>query len=82
MGHAMLNALRESRGFAQSVEDDAIQQAFAELGRLGIGAGYESAATLAALRSARNAGEIPRGCRVLLLLTGSQLISLARAGGS
>jgi threonine synthase len=78
MGHAMLSALRESGGFAASVEEGAIEQAFADFGRLGIGAGYESAATLAALRNARQAGGIARGSRVLLLLTGSQLISLTR----
>jgi threonine synthase len=78
MGHAMLRVLRESGGFATSVEERAIEEAFADFGRLGIGAGYESAATLAALRSARRTGQIARGSRVLLLLTGSQLISLAR----
>jgi threonine synthase len=78
MGHAMLQALRESNGFARAVSEAAIQQAFADLGRLGIGAGYESAATLAALRDARGAGRIARGARVLLLLTGSQLLALAR----
>jgi threonine synthase len=82
MGHAMLSALRESGGFATSVEDEAIQQAFAEFGRFGIAAGYESAATLAALRSARRSGQIARGSRVLLLLTGSQLIALSRTGAS
>lgn len=78
MGHAMLSAVRESGGFAIAVDETAIREAFAELGRLGIGAGYESAATLAALRQSRAAGKIARGARVLLLLTGSQLISLAR----
>lgn len=78
MGHAMLSAVRESGGFAIAVEESAIREAFAELGRLGVGAGYESAATLAALRKSRETGKVARGARVLLLLTGSQLISLAR----
>ena len=82
MGHAMLSAIRESGGFATSVEELAIQQAFADLGRLGVGAGYESAATLAALRNARRTGAIARDARVVLLLTGSQLISLARNGNA
>jgi threonine synthase len=80
MGHAMLAALRESEGFARAVSEGAIAQAFAELGRLGIGAGYESAATLAALRDALRSGEVARGSSVLLLLTGSQLLALARQG--
>jgi threonine synthase len=78
MGHAMLAAVRESSGFAQAVSEAAIARAFTDLGRLGVGAGYESAATLAALRAARSAGRIARGERVLLLLTGSQLLALAR----
>jgi threonine synthase len=78
MGHAMLASLRESQGFARRVSEAAIERAFLDLGRLGIGAGYESAATLAALRDARKAGQIAEGARVLLLLTGSQLIALGR----
>ena len=82
MGHAMLSALRESEGFATSVDELGIEKAFADLGRLGIGAGYESAATLAALRKARASGVVARRARVLLLLTGSQLISLSRSGST
>lgn len=78
MGHSMLAVLRESNGFARSVSEASIEQAFLDLGGMGIGAGYESAATLAALRDARQAGQIAAGARVLLLLTGSQLIALAR----
>jgi len=78
MGHAMLAAVRESQGSARAVTEAAIEQAFTDLGKLGIGAGYESAATLAALHAARRSGEVARGERVLLLLTGSQLIALAR----
>jgi len=79
MGHAILSALRDSGGFAMTVEELAIQQSFVELGRHGIAAGYESAATLAALRDARRCGRIAAGARVLLLLTGSHLIPLARS---
>jgi threonine synthase len=79
MGHAMLLAVRQSGGFALAVEEAAIQRAFADFGRQGIAAGYESAATLAALRDARRSGQIQAGARVLLLLTGSHLIPLARS---
>ncbi|MET0791942.1 MAG: threonine synthase [Polyangiaceae bacterium] len=79
MGHAILSALRDSGGFALTVEEQAIQQAFVDLGRNGLGAGYESAATLAALREARRSGKVAPGARVLLLLTGSHLIPLARS---
>jgi threonine synthase len=82
MGHAMLAAVRESGGFARAVSEVAIAQAFADLGRLGIGAGFESAATIAALRDALRSGEITRGASVLLLLTGSQLLALARHGAA
>jgi threonine synthase len=82
MGHAMLAALRDSGGFAVAVSESAIQQAFVDLGRNGLGAGYESAATLAALREARRVGAVARGARVLLLLTGSHLIPLARSARS
>jgi threonine synthase len=81
MGHAMLAALRESGGFALAVDEPAIRQAFTDLGRHGVGVGYESAATLAALREARRSGRVQSGERVLLLLTGSHLIPLARAQG-
>ena len=79
MGHAILSALRDSGGFAITVEEQAIQRAFVDLGRNGLGAGYESAATLAALREARRTGRVAPGARVLLLLTGSHLIPLARS---
>jgi threonine synthase len=78
MGHAMLDAVRASNGFAISVEEAAVERAFQDLGRYGIGAGYESAATLAALREARRSQSIARGATVLILLTGSHLIPLAR----
>lgn len=79
MGHAMLKAVRDSSGFAAAVEEAEIQKAFEDFGRLGITAGYESAATLAALRQAQESGRIAKGSRVLLLLTGSHLIPLSKA---
>src|SRR3954462_2785438 len=82
MGHAMLAALRDSGGFAMTVDEAAIAQAFFDLGHLGVAGGYESAATLAALRDAKRTGKIAPGARVLLLITGSHLISLARSSAS
>ena len=82
MGHAILAALRDSGGFAIGVAEAAIVQAFAELGSSGVAGGYESAATLAALRAARRSGMIEQGARVLLLVTGSQLIALSRNGSN
>jgi threonine synthase len=78
MGHAMLAAIRQSKGIALCVSESEIEDAFRELGRHGLGAGHESAATLAALRRARDANAIAAGARVLLLLTGSHLIPIAR----
>jgi threonine synthase len=80
MGHAMLAALRESGGAALALDEGEIEQAFRDLGRRGIGAGYEGAATLAALRAARRTGVLGAGTSALLLLTGSHLIPLAREG--
>jgi threonine synthase len=79
MGHAMLAAVRESGGHAQTVSEPDIERAFSDLGRFGSAAGYESAATLAALRDARRSQQIAVGARVLLLLTGSHSIALAGA---
>ncbi len=78
MGHAMLKAVRESGGFAAAVEEADIRQAFQDFGRFGITAGYESAATLAALRQSLQEGRLAKGSRVLLLLTGSHLIPLSK----
>lgn len=78
MGHGILAAVRASGGTAVAVEDGAIVAAFRHLGSLGVAAGYESAATLAALRALRGRDAIPAGARVLLLLTGSHLIPLGK----
>jgi threonine synthase len=79
MGHAMLAVLRASGGTAVAVSEAAIRAAFARCGALGIATGYEGAATLAAARELRAVGAIAAGARVLLLLTASQLVALARA---
>lgn len=78
MGHAMLRVLRESRGTAVAVNEDEIRDAFADYGRAGVTAGYESAATLAGLKALRRDGTVAAGERVLLINTGSYLIGLAR----
>lgn len=77
MGHRILAALRESRGIAISVSELGIARAFAEYGRLGVCAGYESAALLAALRRLLERGVIEAGTRVLLLLTSGPLAALS-----
>jgi len=78
MGHGMLAALRASGGAAVAVSEAAIVDAFARCGALGVATGYEGAATLAAARELAARGTIRRGERVLLLLTASQLVALAR----
>ncbi len=78
MGHGMLAALYESGGTAVAVSEAAIRDAFRRCGELGIATSYEGAATLAAARELRSGGTIPAGAAVLLLLTASQLVALAR----
>jgi threonine synthase len=78
MGHAILKALRDSGGTAVAVSEAAIVAAFGRYGALGIPAGYESAATLAALHALRRDGTIAAGARVLLLNTASHLIPLGK----
>jgi len=79
MGHGILRALRESGGAARAVAEDAIRAAFVDLGRRGVPASYEAAATFAALRDLRRDGTIGPGERVLLLLTSGPTVALARA---
>jgi len=79
MGHGILRALRASGGAAVAVPEAAITAAFERLGTLGIAAGCESAATLAALDVLLERGTVRRGESALLLLTGSHLVPLARA---
>jgi threonine synthase len=79
MGHGILRAVRESGGTAVAVTEHAIVAAFTRYGRLGVPAGYESAATLAGLVALREAGVVAETTRVLLLNTGSHLIPLSKA---
>ena len=79
MGHRMLATLRESGGTAVALSETSIAQAFGECGRLGVSAGYEGAALLAALRSLREQGTVPEESRVLLLNTSGPLIALGNA---
>ncbi len=78
MGHGILTTIRDSDGTAVAVSEGSIRDAFKTLGRHGIAASYESAATLAALRKLRIEGTIPVGARVLLLLTATHFVSLAQ----
>lgn len=77
MGHGILRALRETRGCAVAVPEEAIEAAFRDLGRDGVAAGYEGAATLAGLRALRGRGEVPDGSRVLLLNTSGPAADLS-----
>ena len=76
MGHAILRSLRESDGTAVGVSEADIERDFQVMGGLGIAAGYESAATLSALRLLRSRSVVRAGATVLLLVTGSQLTAL------
>jgi len=78
MGHGILATIRESGGTAVAVSEAAILDAFRVLGRNGIAASYEGAATLAALRKLRADGLVAVGSRVLLLLTANHFVSLGR----
>jgi threonine synthase len=78
MGHQILRVLRESRGAAIAVSERAISEAFAQYGRQGVSAGYESAAALAGVRALREAGTIAEGSRVLVLNTSGPFPALLR----
>ena len=78
MGHGILATIRESGGTAVAVSEAAILDAFRVLGRNGVAASYEGAATLAALRKLRADGLIAVESRVLLLLTANHFVSLGR----
>jgi threonine synthase len=82
MGHAILKAVRDSGGTAAAVSENAIEAAFEQLAAAGIPAGYESAATLAALQESLDAGVIEKGQRVLLLNTGGPSVALAKSMNS
>jgi threonine synthase len=79
MGHRMLAVLRESNGTAAAVSEESIAQAYADYGRAGVNAGYESAALLAAARSLVSARVIEPSSRVLLINTSSAAVALAHA---
>ncbi|MGF1467571.1 MAG: pyridoxal-phosphate dependent enzyme [Sandaracinaceae bacterium] len=82
MGHRMLALLRDSEGTAVAVTEDGIRDAFRDLGRTGVPAGYESAALWAALQALRERGDIAEGERVLLVVTSGPMVGLAHAVGA
>lgn len=82
MGHAILSTLRESKGTAVAVTEEAIVSETRALGRAGVSASFEGGATLAALRKLRQEGGVREGDRVLLLVTAGQLVGLSSAGAN
>jgi threonine synthase len=69
----VLRAVRETGGTAVSVSDEEILRAMGELGRSGISACPEGAATLAAASQLRERGDLREEDRVVLINTGSAL---------
>jgi threonine synthase len=69
MGHEMLRVLYDSNGCAVAVGEAELERDFARLGSLGVPAGFESAATLSALRRLLHMGFVSRDSHVLLLFT-------------
>ena len=67
----VLRALRETSGTALAVSDEAILDAMLDLGRAGVSASPEGAATLAAARLLRERGDLHPSDRVVLINTGS-----------
>lgn len=78
MGHELLRVLRASGGTAVAVTESDMVRDFSRLGQLGIPAGYESAATLSALRHLRGKGVLEAGATVLLLFTSGPNAALHR----
>jgi threonine synthase len=71
-GRQMLRVLRESRGEALAVSEEAIQHAQRLLARIeGIWTAPEAAATVAALLRMKESGQLPPEARILLVLTGA-----------
>ena len=68
-----LRALEEFNGIELAVDDDAILDAKAHIGREGIGCEPASAASLAGLRALRASGEVAPGADVVAILTGHVL---------
>jgi threonine synthase len=68
-----LHEVHSSRGIVLAVDDDAIDEAKAEIGREGIGCEPASAATLAGLRALRHGGAVAPEADVVAVLTGHVL---------
>ena len=79
MGHRMLAGIRASGGTAVKVTEADIRQAFADWGRAGFAAGYESGALLAAARAMRASGQLEAGQRVLIVSTSGPMMGLGNA---
>jgi threonine synthase len=80
----VLQAIRETGGTAIAVSDEEIAHAMADLGRAGISACPEGAATLAAASRLRERGDLSQDERVVLINTGTALKdrdAMARALG-
>jgi threonine synthase len=67
----VLRAIRETKGTAVAVPDRLIVEAMGELGRRGVSASPEGAATLAAAMRLRERGDLGNEDRVVLINTGS-----------
>jgi threonine synthase len=78
MGHGILGTIRESAGTAVAVSEEEILARFADCGRIGVAASFESAAVVAALHRLLANGAVAHGERVLLLLTAGHLIPLGQ----
>ena len=73
-GPLILTAVRETQGWASAVSEDAMLEGMLELAReAGCFACPEGGATLAALRAARESGQVTAGERVVIFNTGSGL---------
>ena len=69
----VLRAVRETKGTAVAVSDGLIARAMRDLGRHGVSASPEGAATLAAAVRLRERGDLRQDDRVVLVNTGSAL---------
>src|SRR5438477_2092808 len=73
-GRQMLRVLRDTRGGAVAVSEQAIQEAQRLIARTeGIWTAPESAALVAALETLRDRGEAPRDAEIMLIFTGAGL---------
>lgn len=72
-GGRVLKSIYDSNGFAERVTDEEIIEAMLWLGQEGIGAEPASAASLAAVKRAVEAGRIRSDDRVVCIITGSSL---------